>query len=105
LCGFDKSNLVPAFVSVGQLDSRLTDTTSYHHRFLKFHRFSSTHPFTKNATAAINPAVTTNQRRFFGFNKIENLQQKNHSLADVTCIIFIFVRNLIYYGNKTNFKA
>ena len=32
LCGFDKSNLVPASVSVGHSDSRLTATTSYHHR-------------------------------------------------------------------------
>ena len=32
LCGFDKSNLVPTSVSVGHSDSRLTATTSYHHR-------------------------------------------------------------------------
>ena len=29
---FDKSNLVPTSVSVGHSDSRLTATTSYHHR-------------------------------------------------------------------------
>ncbi len=33
LYGFDKSNLVPTFVSVGHSDSRLTATTSYHHRY------------------------------------------------------------------------
>ena len=32
LFGFDKSNLVPTLVSVGHSDSRLTATTSYHHR-------------------------------------------------------------------------
>ena len=31
-CGFDTSNLVPTSVSVGHSDSRLTATTSYHHR-------------------------------------------------------------------------
>lgn len=34
-CGFDKSNLVPTSVSVGHSDSRLTSTTSYHHRYRK----------------------------------------------------------------------
>jgi hypothetical protein len=32
-CGFDKSNLVPTSVSVGHPYTRLTDTTSYHHRY------------------------------------------------------------------------
>ena len=36
LCGFDKSNLVPTSVSVGHSDSRLTATTSYHHRYSAF---------------------------------------------------------------------
>lgn len=33
LCGFDKSNLVSATVSVGHSDSRLTATISYRHRY------------------------------------------------------------------------